>query len=56
MLARFDSPDESISFKWSFPDYGYFDPTYTQTFTVTDGTPGGRRGVFRLSRKQRGGV
>ena len=42
MLNQFDQPNESIVFKWAFPDYSHFDPTYTQTFTVTDGTVGGR--------------
>ena len=42
MLARFDQPNESIVFKWAFPDYGNFDPSYLQAFTVTDGTPGGK--------------
>ena len=42
MLAKFDTPNESILFKWAFPDYFSFDPAYTGTFTVTDGTPGGR--------------
>ena len=42
LLNRFDSPDESIKFKWAFPDYGHFDPTYLKTFTLTDGTAGGK--------------
>ena len=42
MLAKFDSPDESIVFKWAYPNYSSFDPTYTATFNVTDGTPGGK--------------
>ena len=42
LLGRFDSPNESIVFKWAFPNYNSFDPTYSATFTVTDGTPGGR--------------
>ena len=41
LLGKFDTPDESIAFKWAFPDYSSFDPTYTATFSVTDGTPGG---------------
>ncbi len=41
MLARFDTPDESIQFKWAFPNYDSFDPSYTATFAVADGTPGG---------------
>lgn len=46
MLGRFDAPGESIQFKWSFPNYSSFDPTYTGTFTVSDGTPGSRVKVF----------
>ena len=46
LLQRFDSPDESISFKWAFPNYSSFDPTYTATFTVTDGTSGGKVKLF----------
>ena len=46
LLNEFDAPNESIVFKWSFPDYSHFDPTYTATFTVTDGTAGGRVKMF----------
>ena len=46
LLSRFDAPDESIQFKWAFPNYSSFDPTYTATFTVADGTPGDRVKVF----------
>ena len=46
LLSRFDSPNESIEFKWAFPNYSSFDPSYTATFTVTDGTPGGRVKMF----------
>jgi hypothetical protein len=46
LLGKFDSPNESISFKWAYPNYSNFDPTYTQTFTVTDGTPGGKVKLF----------
>jgi Tfp pilus tip-associated adhesin PilY1 len=46
MLARFDAPDESIQFKWAFPNYSSFDPAYTGAFTVFDGTPGGRVKVY----------
>jgi Tfp pilus tip-associated adhesin PilY1 len=42
LLQQFDLPDESISFKWAFPNYSSFDPTYTATFTVSDGTAGGQ--------------
>ena len=42
LLGQFDTPNESIQFKWAFPNYGSFDPTYTATLTVTDGTPGGK--------------
>ncbi len=46
MLARYDAPDESIVFKWAFPNYNSFDPSYTNTFTVTDGTPGGKLRLY----------
>jgi hypothetical protein len=46
MLAQFDSPNESIQFKWSFPNYSSFDPTVTGTFTVTDATSGGKVKIF----------
>ena len=46
MLAKFDQPGESIAFKWSFPDYSNFDPSFLQTFTLTDGTPGGRLTLY----------
>lgn len=42
LLGKFDSPNESIVFKWAFPNYSSFDPAYTATFTVADGTPGGK--------------
>jgi hypothetical protein len=46
MLAAYDAPGESIQFKWAFPNYSSFDPTYSATLTVTDGTPGGRVKFF----------
>jgi Tfp pilus tip-associated adhesin PilY1 len=46
MLAKFDTPDETIKFKWAFPNYSSFDPTYAATFTVTDGTSGGKVKLF----------
>jgi len=46
LLATFDTPNESIQFKWAFPNYDSFDPTYTATFSVTDGTPGGKVNVY----------
>lgn len=46
LLAKFDSPDESIVFKWAFPNYNSFDPTYTAIFTATDATPGGKIRIF----------
>jgi hypothetical protein len=46
MLARFDSPDESIVFKWAFPNYSSFNPAYSATFTVADGTSGGKVKLF----------
>jgi len=42
LLQQFDTPNESIAFKWAFPNYGHFDPTIKQTFTLTDGTAGGK--------------
>lgn len=42
LLTNFDAPNESISFKWAFPNYNSFDPAYSAIFTVTDGTPGGK--------------
>lgn len=42
LLQQFDSVNESIQFKWSFPNYSSFDPSYTASFTVADGTSGGR--------------
>ena len=46
MLSQFDTPNESIVFKWAFPNYASFDPTYTATFTVADGTPGGKQRMY----------
>lgn len=46
LLASFDTPDENIKFLWSFPNYSSFDPAYTATFTVTDGSPGGKVKLF----------
>jgi Neisseria PilC beta-propeller domain len=46
LLGMFDAPDESIKFLWSFPNYSSFDPAYTATFTVTDGSPGGKIKLF----------
>ena len=46
LLATFDTPGESIQFKWAFPDYYSFDPTYSAAFNVTDGTPGRRVKFF----------
>jgi len=46
LLQQFDTPDESIQFKWAFPNYGSFDPAYTATFNVTDGTPGGKVKIY----------
>ena len=42
LLATFNTPNESIFFKWAFPNYSNFDPTYEHTFTLTDGSPGGK--------------
>ena len=46
LLGRYDSPDESIVFKWAFPNYNSFDPTYSATHTVFDGTPGGKLRLY----------
>ena len=46
LLQRFDAPDESIQFKWAFPNYSSFDPTYFQVFTLSDATPGGKLRMF----------
>ena len=46
MLARYDAPDESIVFKWAFPNYSSFDPTYNATFTLADGMPGGKLRMY----------
>ena len=46
LLSQFDTPDESIQFKWAFPNYSSFDPTYAATFTVTDATSGGKIKIF----------
>jgi hypothetical protein len=46
MLARFDSPGESIQFSWAFPNYSSFDPNINLTATLTDGFPGGKVRLF----------
>jgi hypothetical protein len=56
MLAQFDQPNESITFKWSFPDYSHFDTTIsafvqsygsiTATPALSDGFPGGRLRIY----------
>ena len=46
LLAKFDTPNESIVFKWSFPNYSSFDPTYSATFSVFDATPGGKQRLY----------
>jgi hypothetical protein len=46
LLSQFDLPDESIKFKWAFPNYSSFDPAYSATFTVTDATSGGKVKIF----------
>jgi hypothetical protein len=50
MLARFDTPNESIEFSWAFPNYSSFDPNIVLDTAETDanttllsvGVPGGR--------------
>ena len=46
MLSLFDTPNESIVFKWAFPNYSSFDPTYAATFTVSDATAGGKQRIY----------
>ena len=46
LLATFDTPNESIVFKWAFPNYDSFDPSYSATFSVFDGTPGGKQRLY----------
>ena len=46
LLSQFDTPDESIQFKWAFPNYSSFDPAYSATFSVTDATSGGKVKIF----------
>jgi hypothetical protein len=46
MLSLLDQPNESIVFKWAFPNYDSFDPTYNATFTVLDATPGGKQRIY----------
>jgi hypothetical protein len=46
MLTLFDQPNESIVFKWAFPNYDSFDPSYSATFTVYDATPGGKQRIY----------
>jgi hypothetical protein len=45
VLASFADPNR-VRFLWSFPRYSQFDPTYFGTFTVTDGTPGGKVNMY----------
>jgi hypothetical protein len=46
LLSKFDAPNESIVFKWAFPNYSSFDPTYTGIFSAADATPGGKIRIF----------
>ena len=46
LLSHYDAPNESIVFKWSFPNYNSFDPTYNATFTLADGMPGGKLRMY----------
>lgn len=41
MLGRFDAVNESIQFKWAFPNYSSFDPNINFTALLGDGFPGG---------------
>jgi Tfp pilus tip-associated adhesin PilY1 len=45
-LSHYDAPNESIVFKWAFPNYDSFDPTYNATFTLADGMPGGKLRMY----------
>ncbi len=40
LLDQFDAPNESIVFKWAFPNYSSFDPTTYQEITLAEGTAG----------------
>jgi hypothetical protein len=42
LLVTFNAPGKGITFKWAFPNYNHFDPTFKQTFTLSDGTAGGK--------------
>jgi hypothetical protein len=46
LLDTFDTPNESIQFKWAFPNYSSFDPSYTAVFDVTDATSGGKLKLY----------
>jgi hypothetical protein len=46
LLQQFDTPNESIQFKWSFPNYSSFDPSYTAALAFTDGTFSGTVKLF----------
>jgi hypothetical protein len=41
LMATFDTPNETIQFKWAFPNYNSFDPAIEEIIPVTDATPGG---------------
>ncbi len=40
LLGLFDTPNETIQFLWSFPNYSSFNPNYYAEFPLTDGSPG----------------
>ena len=46
LLQRFDQPNESIEFMWSFPNYNSFDPSIAATLNVSDSTPGGKVKIY----------
>ena len=48
MLAHYDTPNESIVFKWAFPNYNSFDPTYVNTFRSRTGLPAGSCGCTAI--------
>jgi Tfp pilus tip-associated adhesin PilY1 len=46
LLDRFDAPNESIEFKWAFPNYNSFDPSLYEAITVSDATSGGQVRIY----------
>lgn len=46
LLAEFDTPNESIAFEWSFPNYSSFDPNIRADISLSDGFPGNKVRVY----------